>query len=858
LDFFVSHAGPDRAWAEWVAWQLVEAGYTVELDSWDWVAGENVIARMRDVLDGASRVIALLSRAYFEDQRYTTEEWSSALLKVGEGVHRLVPLHIERCAVPRLLGPLLRVELFDVDEAEASKRLVEAVRGPRRPDGKPVFPGQGSAGMLSRRGEAGPRLPGLLPPVWNVGPRNPGFVGRDDVLAGVRERLRAGGTALVQALHGMGGVGKTQLAIEYAYRYAADYDLVWWVTAEDTDLIGERYAALAAELNLTAPYADTAAAVNALRAYLRGHDRWLLVLDNAESPHDVRDWLPAGPGHIVITSRNPGWGELAARVEVDVLPRPESTALLRAYRPGLGDAEADRLADALGDLPLALAQAAGFLAETGIPAMEYLDLLRTNTEELLDQSPPQAHPHSLAAAIRISTDRLACADPAALALLRVAAFLAPEPIPAEVLTARVSCQGHGGPPELAALSAAVTSPVAAHRSLGTVGRYGLARVEDGFQVHRLTQAVVRSQLPDDQAAAYRAYAEALLVAADPGDERDAAAWPLWARLLPHLLATDPASSPSPELRDLACRTLRYLWDRGDNQLARDLARHLYQSWRDRFGPDDQHALRATHTLVLVLTLIGPYGQARQIGEDTLTRSRRILGDDHPRTLTAAHVLANCLRAMGELVQARQLNEDTLARRRRVSGVDHAATKRSAHNLGRDLRALGEVQQARRLHEDGVAYARRMLLGDHPETINAAIELGVSLHAAGDVEAARQLHDETILRAQRILGDDHANTLDAANGLVRDLHVLGEVEAARQLAEDTFARTLRVLGVGSYQTIAAANNLAAVLNTMGDFEVARQLGKENLARAQRAFGDNHPHTLRAAENLATAQAGVEKC
>src|SRR5262249_36749413 len=163
-----------------------------------------------------------------------------------------------------------------------------------------------------------------------------------------------------------------------------------------------------------------------------------------------------------------GWGELAARVEVDVLTRPESTALLRTYRPGLGDAEADRLADALGDLPLALAQAAGFLAETGIPAIEYLDLLTTNTEELLDQSPPQAHPHSLAAAIRISPDRLARVDPATLALLRVGAFFAPEPIPTDLLTSRVPGPGQGGPPELAALSAAVTSPVAAHRSLGTV------------------------------------------------------------------------------------------------------------------------------------------------------------------------------------------------------------------------------------------------------------------------------------------------------------------------------------------------------------------------------------------------------
>ena len=405
-DFFVSHAGRDQAWAEWVAWHLVDAGYTVELDSWDWAAGENFVARMHGAVDAAKRVVALFSPAYFEDLRYTTEEWTSALVKNDDGGHRLVPVQIEPCAVPSLLRPLLRVELFGVDEAEAARRLIAAARGPARPDGKPGFPGQGRAGMLTVRGESGPRLPGVLPPVWNVGPRNPSFVGRDATLVQLRERLRSGGTAVVQALHGLGGVGKTQMAIEYAHRYAGAYDVVWWISAEETGLIGEQYAALAVELDLTPARADTASAVGALRAYLRGRGRWLLLLDNAESPRELRDWLPAGPGHTLITSRNPGLGELAARVEVDVLPRPDSVELIQISRPGVAEAEADRLAEALGDLPLALVQAAGFLAETGMLVDHYLGLLETRAEELLDQSPPESHPLSLAAAIRVSTDRL--------------------------------------------------------------------------------------------------------------------------------------------------------------------------------------------------------------------------------------------------------------------------------------------------------------------------------------------------------------------------------------------------------------------------------------------------------------------
>jgi hypothetical protein len=538
---------------------------------------------------------------------------------------------------------------------------------------------------------------------------------------------------------------------------------------------------------------------------LAGRGGWLVVFDNAEDPDQLREVLPDGPGQVLITSRDPGWRQLATATGVDVFARTESVALLRAELPGISDDDADAVAGAVGDLPLAVVQAAGFMAESGMTPGEYVRALSGHAVEILGEGRPVGYPRSAAASIAVAVERLQGVDPVAVELLRVCAFLGPEPVPL-------------------GLAAAAGSLVGLRRSVQRLVRYGLIRLSGSGDpiVHRVTAAIVRDGLDPDRRVIERARAEAVVVAADPADITDPGCWEAWARLTPHLSALDPTGSGNPRLRNLVARAVWVMIVRGDPRAGRDLAGHLYTLGRDRLGPDDPDTLNLALTLAYAHRALGDHRAARTLDEDTLARRRRVLGEDHPDTLASASNLANDLREVGEVAAARALDEDTLARSRRVLGDDHPDTLASASNLALDLREVGEVAAARALDEDTLARSRRVLGDDHPDTLTSANNLANDLRDMGEVAAARVLDEDTLARSRRVLGEDHPDTLRSANNLALDLSAAGEVAAARALDEDTLTRRRRVLGEDHPDTLTSANNLAIDLREVGEVAAARVL------------------------------------
>jgi hypothetical protein len=650
-----------------------------------------------------------------------------------------------------------------------------------------------------------------LPPVvrgWgNVPARNPSFTGRGDLLAAIRQTLLSGNGAAVQALHGMGGVGKTQLAIEYAHRYGGDYDIVWWLDAENPILFAQQFVDLATRIGCGDPGQPQDAVRRAVLDDLHRRERWLLIFDNAEQPDDLRTWLPNGRGHVLITSRSSGWGELAVPVPVDVLARADSVQLLRTRVPRISETAA-ALAAALGDLPLAIAQAAAFLAETHMPAADYMTLLTDHPTDLLSEGKPTSYGTTLTAVTTLSYDQLRSTNKAAADLAAICASLAPEPIPIDWLVTAADSLPEG-------LATRLANPLSRSRLLASLTQTSLARLnDDGLIMHRLTQAILRASLPDPESSVIRAAAEAIVTANAPTDVESPATWPVWARVLPHLIAVHPALSDHPGVRTVATDTAWYLTVSGNAKDALDLASHMHEQWRDRLGPDDDQTLRIANMRAMAFWSLGHHDQARQIDEDVLARRRRRYGDDDERTLSSANNLAADLSRLGEHQAARALNEDTLTRNRRLLGPDHPDTLSSASNLARDLYELGEYDAARALDEDTLTRRQELFGDDHPDTLASASNLAADLTELGEHHAARALDEDTLTRRRKLFGDDHPDTLASASNLAVDLRALGEHDMARAVDEDALARRRRVLGDDHPDTLISAENLAEDLRALG--------------------------------------------
>ncbi|MER7494528.1 FxSxx-COOH system tetratricopeptide repeat protein [Streptomyces pharetrae] len=688
------------------------------------------------------------------------------------------------------------------------------------------------------------------PRLWgNVPQRNRNFTGREELLEQLNRRLTEGTTAVLpEALHGMGGVGKSQIAIEHVYRHSRDYRLIWWIPAEQTNLIVQSLIELGEQMNLRAG-ADRSAVTAVLEALRVGepYSNWLLVFDNAENPQEVRQFFPNdGPGRVLVTSRNAQWSSLANSLEVDVFAREESVALIKRRSPDIPEDAADRLADSLGDLPLAVEQAAVWLAETGMPVHQYLDLFETKYAELLRVDPPADYDLPVAAAWNLSLDRLREDHPAALQLLQVCAFFAPEPIDWDFFSA---VRGVTAPP---ALREALDDPIKLARAVREIGRYALARIDhrkSTIQVHRLVQRVLIEQMNSRERAEMRHCAHEILAHADPRNPQRSTMWPRYSALLPHVRASGMVECQEGWVRELVLNEARFLLARSDYEPALEAAEDAAVRWRALLGDDHEHVLSIDQVRAETLRWLGRYTEAYEVQSELVERYRRVLGERHEATQRALSVLAIVLRARGDFYRARELDQQAYETTLREQGPDDPSTLQAAHNYAVSLRLAGDVTQARQLDED--TYQRRVeVIGDdHLLTLSTLHQLYIDLQELGRFREALEGQEALRERTVQMLGEEHSLTVWITRELSVTRRKTGDHPGALELSRRVLELLRRKQGEKSLDTVRAALNHATDLRQTGDLAGAATLGRQTMTYIREILGPEHPHTYATVTNLA---------
>jgi len=885
----VLYAGADRTWAEWLAEQLDWAGQPARLELFRLSIGEDLATVLRQLVDLHATVLIVLTEALVRVAGRGSQEWSAALRSVAVAApDRIMTMSAGGRHLPAATAR--SGMLAAVHESDTRRMLLELVGVTPPVLGQPP----------EILGAA--RYPLRAPRHWSplIPPRNHHFTGRDEILIDLRERLTGYVTAVVpSAVHGLGGVGKTQVAVEYAHRFACDYDLVWYVRSEQLATARADLAAMAVPLGIKISD-DLGVTADAVLDALRRGDpvrNWLVIFDNAGSPRQLRRLLPAGGGHVLVTSRDQEWQDNADVISLEVYQRQESLHFLRRRMPDITDADADALAAEVGDFPLYLDSVVALLVATGMPVPRLLTEIRRHPTSTLGQVRVASYDDQPVMIWAMAMNRLREDRPAAAQLLRICAFLGPEPVSMALFA------GPGTDPNSPVrlpepLRAELGDPPTLGRVVWEIGRYALAKIDkrdtwQTIQMHRLVQAFLRDQLDTGQVEVFQTAAQRLLAAADPGEPELPANRRRYDELLPHLGPAEVATAAGDAtVRALVRNAVGYLDGRGEYTAACHLAEAALPAWTTLLGPDSADVIALRVMFANALRTLGLFAEARKLDEESLVHARRSLGAEHPDTLAVAnglaadlrrlgdwhaayeldteslaaslrlprlhprrlrvaHNYAVSLRMMGRFPEALRVDEETLlANRERFEDLDNRTVLFSANNVARDLRECGRYQPSVEMQEDTYARYLRLLGDDHPDSLRAMKNLAVSLRKAGRYTAARDLAQSCYEQHCRRFGDHYPETLAASTNLANDLRLTGEILGARARAQDAYEQLFRTVGERHPYTLAAAVNLAVALRRTHDVAAAREIDERTYRLFTDVLGGDHPYTLACATNLAS--------
>jgi tetratricopeptide (TPR) repeat protein/transcriptional regulator with XRE-family HTH domain len=744
--------------------------------------------------------------------------------------------------------------------------------------------------------------------LWNVPfRRNPFFTGRTDLLALLHDRLNQNRSAALtqpQALTGLGGIGKTQTALEYAFRYRDTYDAIFWIRAASRETLIADFVALAHLLDLPGQDAsDQMLVVAAVKRWLEQHEGWLLILDNADELHVLTDFLPTeGAGHLLLTTRAQATGRIASSLPVEKLEIRESmllllrrAKLLEADEPldntsRITRAQVQRIVHELDGLPLALDQAGVYIEEVGCSLAEYLTVYEQRRSGLLKRQSKLSsidYPYTVASTWSLSFEQVEQECPAAAELLRLCAFLDPDAIPETIITEGSKFLG-------SVLEPVATDPLLLNEAIQTLRRYSLIKRDPEAKIlnlHRLVQVVLKDGLDEQTKSQWAERAILAVNAAFPETSFDT--WPLCELYMPHVQACvgliDEYQVNFPQAVRLLHQAGIYLRDRGLYEQAEPLLKRALGMSEKVVSPEHPDTARLLNDLGWLYYHLGKYEQAESRYKSALIIRKQVLGAHHPDTATTLNDLGLLYENQGKYEQAEPLLQQALAIREEVFGIEHADVAESLNNLAILYYLQGRYEQAVQLMQQALVIREKVLGPDHPvvgESLNNLAflyrnkgkyeqaellyqhalrireqslgaghsltaltldNLGLLYQAQGKNQEAEPLHQRALAIFEKVLGSEHPDTAIALYNLAKLYHAEGQYERAQPYYLRSIAIFERVLGSEHSRVAQCLYDLAQLSIVRGQYEQAEQYFQRSLSIQEKALGTDHPDTSRVRED-----------
>ena len=697
-------------------------------------------------------------------------------------------------------------------------------------------------------------------PVWNIPlERNPFFTGREDILGEIREALLAFGKA---AFSGLGGIGKTQTAVEYAYRHKEDYNHIFWVKADSKEFLTSDFTQLFSLLNLPEQKAqDQQEVVKAVQWWLQQHDQWLLILDNADNLSLIIPFIQGlQSGHILLTTKAQATGTIS-RVEVPKLPDQEGAAfLLRRAKVITNDTSDETIpkelqtqglaiGKELDGLPLAIDQAGAYIEETQCGLAGYLELYRTHGIELLKKRGLFApgHPDPVATTWALSFQKIEQTNPAAAELLRFCAFLHPDAIPEELI---IDGASELGP----ILGPVVKNAISFNQAIGEILKFSLIHRDmktKTLDIHRLVQSVIRKSLKDETQHQWIDRLVRALNCVFPDVKFET--WKKCDRLLAQ--AQQGASFIFQENLMLLegarmlNQTAYFLYERARYLEAEPIYQRALTIREQVLGPTHSHVATILNNLGLLYSHQGRYVEAKPLFQRALTIREQALGPMHPHVAQSLNNLAGLYQFQRRFAKTRHLYHRALRINKLALGANHPDVTSSLNNLGGLYDAQGKYAKAKLFYQRALRINRQALGADHPKVALNLNNLATLYDAQGKYPEAEPLYHRALEIREATLRRNHPDVGQSLNNLAALYDIQGKYPEAESLYQRALDIYEQALGPTHPNVAASLNNLALLYKNQGRYPEAESLYQRALDIYEQALGPTYPEVAQSLNNLA---------